>query len=221
MPKPPGISAQSPPLPAVNHINGLLSALPPEFEPEHYGAMAVTLPWAQVLMEPGDMSACVYFPTTSVLSVVASMASGEAAEVVSIGREGMTGIPEVWMESPASTRVRVEIAGEAYVMTAEGFRDLLREYRGFQQSTLAFGTGLLGRMTQSPVCYRYHSVKQQCARWLLTNQARLGTDYVPVTHDHLAELLGVFRPTVTFALRELRDLDLVEVRRGRVHILDR
>jgi hypothetical protein len=76
-------------------------------------------------------------------------------------------------------------------------------------------------MTQSPVCYRYHSVKQQCARWLLTNQARLGSDYVPMTHDHLAELLGVFRPTVTFALRELRGMGLVEVRRGRIHILDR
>jgi CRP-like cAMP-binding protein len=133
----------------------------------------------------------------------------------------MTGIPEVWMDSPASTRVRVEIPGEAYVMTVDAFRDLVLEHRSFHQSTLAFGTGLLDRITRSPVCYRYHSVKQQCARWLLTNQARLGSEFVPVTHDHLAELLGVFRPTVTFALRELRDLGLVEVRRGRVHVLDR
>jgi hypothetical protein len=75
--RPTASPVQSPPTSSAIRVNGLLAALPPEFEPQHYGAMPVSLPRAQVLMEPGDMSAYVYFPTTSVLSVIASVEPGE------------------------------------------------------------------------------------------------------------------------------------------------
>ena len=74
---------------------------------------------------------------------------------------------------------------------------------------------------QGVACNGLHSVEQRCCRWLLTTQDRLGTHELKITHDFLAQMLGVRRASVTDVFRPLQDQGLIRARRGRVTILDR
>jgi CRP-like cAMP-binding protein len=62
-----------------------LAALAPHLEP-------VSLAIGQVLAEPGEPLAHVYFPETAIFSVINRMADGAAVEVGTVGNEGLVGL---------------------------------------------------------------------------------------------------------------------------------
>jgi DNA-binding transcriptional regulator YhcF (GntR family) len=73
----------------------------------------------------------------------------------------------------------------------------------------------------SVACNGAHSLKERMARWLLMMRDRSDEDALPITHSLLAEMLGVQRPTITIAARELERAGLIERGRREVTILDR
>jgi CRP-like cAMP-binding protein len=73
---------------------------------------------------------------------------------------------------------------------------------------------------QGMACNGLHSVVQRCCRWLLTTQDRLGSRELNITHEFLAQMLGVRRASVTDVLRPLQVEGLITARRGQVTILD-
>ena len=70
-------------------------------------------------------------------------------------------------------------------------------------------------------CNASHTIEARCARWLLGLQDRLGGNVLPITHEVLAELLGVQRSYLSRALRTLQQQGLIQVRRGRIIIVSR
>jgi len=70
-------------------------------------------------------------------------------------------------------------------------------------------------------CNGAHSLKQRLARWLLMMRDRSDEDALPITQSLLAEMLGVQRPTITNAARELERAGLITRGRRQVTILDR
>ncbi|MBD0336427.1 MAG: winged helix-turn-helix domain-containing protein, partial [Cyanobacteria bacterium Co-bin13] len=65
-----------------------------------------------------------------------------------------------------------------------------------------------------------HVLEQRLARWLLETQDRIGSDYLPLTQEFVATMLGVRRAGVTQAAQKLQERKLIQYRRGQVQILD-
>jgi CRP/FNR family transcriptional regulator, cyclic AMP receptor protein len=66
----------------------------------------------------------------------------------------------------------------------------------------------------------FHDVPSRLAALLVRLRAESGCDPIEMTHEELAEHLGVYRETVTAALNSLRRENLISVGRKQVHILD-
>jgi CRP-like cAMP-binding protein len=77
------------------------------------------------------------------------------------------------------------------------------------------------QVSQATACNRLHRVDQRLARWLLTAQDRVGRAEFPMTHEFMAQILGVRRATITEVAGSFHENGLVRCRRGAVAILDR
>ena len=91
----------------------------------------------------------------------------------------------------------------------------------FRDLMYAYVHAFLEQVMVSVACNGAHSLKERLARWLLMMRDRSDEDELPITQDLLAEMLGVQRPTITNAARELEHEGLIERGRRQVTILDR
>ena len=58
-------------------------------------------------------------------------------------------------------------------------------------------------------------------RWLLATADRVGDDGICVTHESLAEILGVSRQRISIVAAELQAEGLISYQRGALAVLDR
>lgn len=204
--------------------NRLLATLPPD----EYERVSSQLTWRplrirQILHKHGDALAEIYFPGRSVCSITTTMEDGGAVEVATVGREGFVGIAAVFGTNPvASGDAIVQIAAEpAAVMGIDAFRRELERRGAFFDRVTKYAQAFVDVLMQSVACNGLHSAERRCCRWLLTTHDRIGQDEFPLTHEFLAVMLGVRRPTVTLVLSELARAGIVSHVRGHVRIVDR
>jgi CRP-like cAMP-binding protein len=175
----------------------------------------------QVLMDADSSLDHVFFPDSGVVSVVAVYADGSVIEMATIGREGCTGITAVFGAKISSFRLLVQIPGSATRMSRAAFTRAMGSMPSFQSLMYAYVHAFLEQVMVSVACNGAHSLKQRLARWLLMMRDRGDDDALPITQDLLAEMLGVQRPTITNAARELERAGVIERGRRQVTILDR
>jgi CRP-like cAMP-binding protein len=175
----------------------------------------------QVLIEADSSLDHVYFPDSGVVSVLAVYADGSAIEMATIGREGCTGVQAVFGAKTSSIRLYVQIPGGAAKMSRAAFARAMRSMPSFRALMFAYLQAFLEQVLVSVACNGAHSVKQRLARWLLMMRDRSDADTLPVTQDLLAEMLGVQRPTITNAARELEAAGLVARGRRQITIRNR
>ncbi len=202
--------------------NRLLAALPrQEYARLRPHLEKVSLCLKDILYEPKGPIPHVYFPLDGVVSLVIIMDGGFSLEVGIIGNEGMVGTPVFLGSQSSLTRAISQVPGDALRMETTVFQEeMLRRgvlYGLAQRSTQA----MINQISQSTVCNHRHSVKKRMCRWLLMSHDRVGTDEFPLTHEFLAQMLGVRRPTVTAAAGSLQTAGLISYHRGRVTVLDR
>jgi CRP-like cAMP-binding protein len=181
---------------------------------------AVELLQGQVLYEAKMPVDYVYFVDQGMISVVSIMQNGSIIEVGTIGTEGMAGLSVVLGVEATPYRHVVQVPGKgrrlsisallAELPAAGTLASVLNRYQA------AFNTQVM----QGMACNGLHSVIQRCCRWLLTTQDRLGSRELNITHDFLAQMLGVRRASVTEVLRPLQKDGLIQASRGKVVILD-
>ena len=75
--------------------------------------------------------------------------------------------------------------------------------------------------TQSVLCARLHGLQQRLSRWLLTAADRSESDYLQLTQEYMARMLGSRRSTVTVTAQALQEAGMIEYRRGKVTIVNR
>ena len=206
----------------ASNTNRLLAALPDtEYRRLLPYLSTVALAQRQTLWAPRAPIVAVYFPCTAMASISAFAEEGEPVEVAAIGNEGMVGLPLFLGSNTSPSGAFVQVPGEAIRMDAEVFRqESMQEgplYRILQFYTQAFMT----QVSQSTACTRLHRVDQRLARWLLTAQDRVGRGEFPMTHEFMAQILGVRRATITQIAGEFQEAGIVRYRRGAVAILDR
>jgi CRP-like cAMP-binding protein len=175
----------------------------------------------QVLMDADSSLDHVFFPDSGVVSVVAVYADGSIIEMATIGREGCTGVTAVFGAKSSSFRLLVQIPGSAAKMSRAAFTRAMDSMPSFRSLMYAYVHAFLEQVLVSAACNGAHSLKERLARWLLMMRDRGDDDALPITQDLLAEMLGVQRPTITNAARELEGAGLIARGRRQVTILDR
>ena len=175
----------------------------------------------QVLMDADSSLDHVFFPDSGVVSVVAVYADGSVIEMATIGREGCTGMQAFFGAKTSSVRLLVQIPGSATKMSRAAFTRAMESMPSFRNLMSAYVHAFLEQVLVSVACNGAHSLKQRMARWLLMMRDRSDGDALPITQNLLAEMLGVQRPTITNAARELESAGLIERGRRQVTILDR
>jgi len=175
----------------------------------------------QVLMDADSSLDHVFFPDSGVVSVVAVYADGSIIETATIGREGCSGVQAILGAKRSSVQLLVQIPGSAAKMSRAVFMRAMQSMPSFRSVMEAYVQAFLEQVMVSVACNGAHSLKQRLARWLLMMRDRSDGDALLITQSLLAEMLGVQRPTITNAARELERAGLIERGRRQVTILDR
>lgn len=210
------------PLQGDSKRNHILAALPVEDGVRLLpGLERVQMPLGQVVHESGDSLRHVYFPTTAIVSLLYVMKDGATADVAVVGREGMVGISLFMGGESMPGRAVVECGGEGYRLEAQALKDEFERSGSARHLLLRYTQALVTQIAQTAVCNRHHSLDQRLCRWLLLSLDRLDVDELVMTHELLANMLGVRRAGVTTAAHQLKAAGLIRYERGRITVLDR
>jgi len=175
----------------------------------------------EVLMDADSPLDHVFFPDTGVVSVVAVYADGSIIEMATVGREGCTSVQAIFGASTSSVRLLAQIPGSAAKMSRAAFTRAMESMPAFRSLMYAYAQAFIEQVLVSVACNGAHNLKQRLARWLLMMRDRADDDALQITQSLLAEMLGVQRPTITNAARELEVAGLIVRGRRQVTILDR
>jgi len=208
--------------PKTPKANRLLAALPeanylrllPLLEP-------VILPLGMAVYESNAKQGYVYFPTSSIVSMLYVLENGASAEIAVTGREGLVGIALFMGGETTPSRAVVQSAGHGYRLKAAVLKAEFERGGELQHLLLRFTQALITQMTQTAVCNRHHAVHQQLCRWLLLSLDRLAGNELVMTQELIANMLGVRREGVTEAAGNLQAQGLIHYSRGRITVLDR
>ena len=210
------------PSPLGPHTNHLLAALPRgDFERLAPHLELVPMELGAVLYEPGSEMQYVYFPTTSIVSLLYVMEDGSSAEIAIVGNEGILGISLFMGGNTTPSRAVVQSAGHGFRLKAQLLKDEFSRFGATMHLLLRYTQALITQMAQTAVCNRHHSVDQQLCRWLLLSLDRLSSNELSMTQELIANMLGVRREGVTEAAGKLQDAGLIKYHRGRINVIDR
>lgn len=201
--------------------NALLAALP---RAEYRRVLAllepVTLTFGEVLYEQGEPITHVYFPNDSLVSLLTLVDKHLALEVGLVGHEGMVGVAYAMGISATPFRALVQGTGTAMRMKAPAFRKELSASVALQREVHLYAHALMAQVAKTAACNRFHVVQERLARWLLMTRDRMRSDQFRLTHEFLANMLGVRRVGVTKAAHALRQRKLITYSRGNITIVN-
>ena len=202
--------------------NHLLAALPAaDYERLLPDLELVPLPLGWAVYEADSKLGYVYFPTTSIVSLLYVMEDGSSAEIAVTGHDGLVGIALFMGGESTPSRAVVQSAGYGYRLKAVVLQKEFKQGGHLQHLALRYTQALITQMAQTAVCNRHHSVEQQLCRWLLLSLDRLPSNELIMTQELIANMLGVRREGVTEAAGNLQKAGLIHYSRGHITVLDR
>lgn len=179
-----------------------------------------TLGFRDVLYEPGEVMQEVYFPLTCLVSLLTVVENHLALEVGMVGREGMVGIALALGVEKSPVRALVQGGGPALQMKRARFVAALRDCRPLRRALDGYTHALIGQISRTAGCNRFHIVEARLAKWLLMTRDRIGSGDFEMTQEFLSSMLGVRRVGVTEAASALQRQGLIEYSRGHIRTLD-
>ncbi len=205
--------------PQQNHI---LAALPAaDYDRLAAHLELVSMPLGMAVYEAGITMQYVYFPTSSIVSILHDTREGASAETAVIGNEGLVGVTQCMGGGAMANRAMVKSAGYGFRLKAALLKEEFDRGGVLQQQLLRFTQALLTQMSQTAVCNRHHSVAQQLCRWLLLSLDRLPSNELSMTQELIANMLGVRRESVADAAGKLQEEKMIHYSRGHITILNR
>ena len=202
--------------------NRLLAALEPDdfayLEPSLEG---ITLARGEVLYDNEQIMRFAFFPHGAMISLVTVMEEGDSVEMAVFGREAVLGFSSALVTRQSFGRYIVQMSGTASRMPIEHLHEAVVARPKLREMLLRFTEALLRQTFQIVACNAVHSVEARCCRWILSTHDRASDDTLPLTHEFLAEMLGVQRSTVSLVTRTLQMASLINQRRGVITVLDR
>jgi CRP-like cAMP-binding protein len=178
---------------------------------------------------PSNMTVCaadaqlkhVYFPTSSIVSLMFESTNGASAETAVIGNEGMVGVSLFMGGGTSYNRAVVKSAGYGFRLSAARLMAEFARGGALQGMLLRYTHALLVQMSQTAVCNRHHNVTQQVCRLLLQSLDRLPSNEISLTQELIAAMLGVRRESIAYAAGMLQEEGLIHYSRGHINVLNR
>ena len=202
--------------------NYLLSALPKDvFQQMEPDLDLISMSLGKVLYESGKQMDYVYFPTNCIVSLIYLTEDGHSAEIAVTGREGIVGVALFMGGNTTPSRAVVQNEGYAYRYKGGLLQNAFNVGGSLQRQLLLFTQALITQMAQTAVCNRHHSIDQQLCRWLLLSLDRVSSNRLEMTHNLIANMLGVRREEVTKAAGKLQEEGIISYHRGTINIIDR
>jgi CRP-like cAMP-binding protein len=192
---------------------GDLSTLRPHLKSIH-------LPQKTILNEAGDTIKSVYFPVTAVVSLVATLESGETTEAAMVGKDGAVGMASALDGKVTVSRAIIQLGGEAMVCDPATFKSAAMQSEQLISLVMRHEQMLFAQAQQSTACMANHDVQARLCRWMLRARDLSGSDDLPFTQEFLAEMLGVRRTSVTAVAHTLQVANIIKYKRGKIQILD-
>lgn len=172
----------------------------------------VSVPWAE---HP------VYFLQGATASLWVEPSPGHKPVAVGlVGSEGMTGCSRLWHNGHGQWVSRVLTAGSASVTTVAQLQALMAES---PELVLAI-THFLWRQTQELVQLSARmlvgDVRTRMALWLHLMQHKTGQNRLRITHEALADMLGIRRVSITLVAGQMQAQGVITLHRGELEITD-
>jgi CRP-like cAMP-binding protein len=182
---------------------------------EHFAT--VELRSGKILAEPGDDIRTVYFPHSGIVSFVVELTDGSLVQTGMVGRDGVIGAAQAVDDKKSINRIVVQVPGTASVIDRTPLRRLMDSGSCVRKLFASHEQFFVADIQQTAACNACHSAEARMARWLLRMRDLVGDD-LPITHDYLAAMIGVRRPTVSPIAGAMQEVGAISYGRGRVHI---
>jgi CRP-like cAMP-binding protein len=206
----------------IHRANRLLAALEPEdFTLLESFLEVVELPKGKVIYDVGETVRHTYFPHNTIISLTTVLKNGGSVEMAVFGREAMFGYVSALVTRQSFGRYVTQFSGTASRIAIDTLNQAVQARPKVRQLFFCFGEALLAQTLQTVACNAVHSVETRCCRWILSTRDRVDSDALPLTHETLAEMLGVQRSTVSSVTRALQMAGLINQGRGVITIMDR
>lgn len=164
----------------------------------------------------------IWFPEDGALSRLIHLLTGETVETGIVGSDGVLGLPLALGSTNGVGISRVQIDGFALVISAADFDEHVRRHGGpLLDSVLLYANLYLGVLGQLTACHCLHRIEQRLSRCILQLGDHANGREMRITHDTLAEFLGVHRPSITYALQAIVETGAISTERRRIAILNR
>lgn len=197
------------------------STLPEEWDRIVPHIEEVDMPAGMMLYDYGEAIKYIYFPATSIVSLMHVLEDGSTMEMAAISHEGVVGIPILLGAHSTPNSAVVQSAGFGYRIKA---RILLEEFHRCEKVMhllLLYTQALITQISQTAVCNCHHSTHQRLSKCLLFNSDLKSSNQLTLTQGHIASMIGVRREGVTLAACKLQKEGLIEYANGLITILDR
>jgi len=206
----------------IHLANRFLSSLPlDDFEALLPHIESVDLKRRTILYETDALLTHAYLPQDCIISLLTFMNDGQSVEMAAIGSEGMIGAVAAPATRRAIGQYSVQIAGSASRIPMADLDRIMVERPAVRHALWHVNEAIMSQTLFTVACNAVHSVEARCCRWILSTRDRLGRDSLPLTHESLAEMLGVQRSTVSAIVRQIQTAGLVSQRRGCIAVSDR
>ncbi|PUE61672.1 Crp/Fnr family transcriptional regulator [Limnohabitans sp. 2KL-17] len=209
-------------MPIDFNSNSLIALLPAstllEWTP-HFERVEFSL--GQQLFDPSHTQEHLYFPLTAIVSWMNTLQNGSATEVAITGREGMAGIFLLMGAAHTQNNAYVQKAGSALRIRLRVVQESFDHNTDVQKIFFRFTQSVLTQLGQSTACHRHHSLDQQLCRKLLHTLDRQDGEVILMTHELLAQALGVRREGISHAAYRLMKDNIISYARGRIQVIDR
>jgi CRP-like cAMP-binding protein len=205
---------------AVHPSNQLLDALPAA----EYRRLLPDLTYrsvraGEILYRYGQPMDDLFFPQDAICSIVRTIRNA-GVEVAQIGREGVVGIGAVIGAVDAIGDVMSHTYGGGHALRMDIFHREMARREFFYDLMTWYSHVFVTTAMRTVACTGLHSAMERTCRWLLMMADRAGRDDCRITHETLAMMLGVRRPTITLVIGSLTKRGMLAPSRGGIRIID-
>jgi CRP-like cAMP-binding protein len=203
--------------------NRVLSSLPDsDFARLLPHLQTVTLSSGENIFQPDASGTFVYFPGSAVFSQLNFLEDGRTVETAMIGNEGIVGISVILSSRHnVAPWTQTLLGGNAYRINTAIFKQEFNGCGFLQTSLLEYLNLYIKQISQRVVCNNHHIIEERFSTWLLMLDDRCGKNKLVLTHEQIAQMLGVHRPSITCIAQDLRNKGIINYIRGRISILNR
>jgi CRP-like cAMP-binding protein len=202
--------------------NRLLAQLPA-------GEMAALLPHLELIELPLGFRIVqaahkidyVYFLEGGLGSIVTVSPKGQKAEAGMFGWEGFAPTPPAVGFGQCLHEVIIQSPGYGHRIKLPSLWMLTKHCPFLANQLSRSSHNLATQVSYTALSNGVHKINVRLARWLLMCQDRLGGNEIVITHDYIALMLAIRRPSVTTALHVLEGKSFIRSARKLVTIRNR